>query len=472
MPPKRKPVKKAGPSGHKRFGASNSKQWLTCSGAIALIESLPAHERKRSDTIWSRRGTCAHAVGEMCLVSYQNNPEHATWPEDYLGQTVEGVVVDDEIVAGALVYVKWGRDRIDQSDYVELERPGSLVDYIAKMQGQEGVCLSLNGSEYGGTGDFVGAQYFGDLDVGDYKNGRGYVEVVGNTQLLIYALCALVDLVDEYDFTHVRMTIIQPNGPGDAIREWRITVDEVWEWALNVFLPGAERAVEAIMALGGNYGDMREGPPMPAEEFAEKFLVADLDGHCTFCPAKARCKAAHDAACDGALIEFAEVLNDDLDNEVVLRLPDLALITPEQEALILANADGIIAFVKAVQERAHARAERGEAVVDHKLVEKGGSRRKYSANDETVKKACKQLGLAPHDYMEAPGLKSVAQLEKAFKAKGVSPDKIKAFMSKCVTKPDAGVMLVKASDPRPAIAPAIETEFEHLIDKPDDMLDL
>jgi hypothetical protein len=462
----KKGVKKQGPSGHKRFGASNSKQWLTCAGSIALTESLPPHERKRSDTIWSKRGTCAHAVGEMCLVSYQHNPEHATWPEDYLGQTVEGVVVDEEIVAGALVYVKWGRDKIDKCDYVELERPGSLADYIAQMQGQEGVCLSLNGSEYGGTGDFVGIEYFGYLDLGDYKNGRGWVDAVDNTQLLIYALCALIDLMDEYDPTHVRMTIIQPNGPGEPIREWVLTVDEVFQWAMNVFLPGAEKAVEAIKRWAAVEDQIE------AMEWVAEFLVADLEGHCTFCPAKARCEAAHAAACDGALLEFDEILNDDLETEVIARLPDLALITPEQEAFILKNAEGIIAFVKSVQERAHIRAERGERVLNHKLVEKGGARRKYVATDETIKAECKRLGLAPHDYMEAPGLKSPAQLEKAFKAKAIDPKKVEAFMKKCVVKPDSGVALVLDTDPRPAVAPAIESEFAHLVDKPDDWLDL
>lgn len=463
----KKPVKKQGPSGHKRFGASNSKQWLTCSGSIALTESLPAHERKRSDTIWSKRGTCAHAVGEMCLVSYQHNPEHATWPEDYLGQTVEGVVVDEEIVAGALVYVKWGRDKIDKCDYVELERPGSLAAYIMDIQGQQGEPYAdLNGSEYGGTGDFVGIEYFGYLDLGDYKNGRGWVDANDNTQLLIYALCALIDLMDEYDPTHVRMTIIQPNGPGEPIREWVLTVDEVFEWAEEVFLPGAEKAVEAIKRWAAVEDQIE------AMEWVAEFLVADLEGHCTWCPAKARCEAAHAAACDGALIEFSEVLNDDLETEVIARLPDLALITPEQEAFILKNAEGIIAFVKSVQERAHIRAERGERVLNHKLVEKGGARRKYQATDETIKAECKRMGLAPHDYMEAPGLKSPAQLEKAFKAKAIDPKKVEAFMKKCVVKPDAGVALVLESDPRPAIAPAIESEFAHLVDKPDDWLDL
>lgn len=459
MPPKQ--TKPAGPSGHRRFGSSNSKQWLTCAGSIALTEALPPAERKRSDTIWSRRGTAAHAVGEMCLIGHQNDPLHATSPEDYLGQTVEGVVVDEEIVEGCNVYVDWAKAVMADADHVALESSYDMIEFIRRVQG-EGQYLLLTETDYGGTGDFTAMKLWGRLTIGDYKNGRGYVDVVNNTQLLIYALCALIKYGEEYEFDEVAMVIIQPNGPGDKIREWVVTPEEVWQWAREVFLPGSERAVEAINAL-------RAG--MSAAEFAERYLVADLQGHCHFCPAKARCTAACNSACDNALVEFVEVMDCGAD-ELDLVLPDLALISAEQEQLILDNAEGILAFIRAVQERAHARAERGEDVIGHKLVAKTGGRRKLVSTDEVVKAECKRMGLVPHEYMEAPGLKSVAQLEKAFKAKGVTPERIKAFLDKHAVKNDAGVALVKITDPRPAIAPAIDAEFADLIDKQDDLLDL
>lgn len=456
-----------GPTGHKRFGASNSKQWLACSGAPAMIEALPPQERKRSDTIWSMRGTAAHAVGEMCLISYINSPAHATTPEDYLGQLVEGVVIDQEIVDGVEVYVEWGRGVIDKADHVEIERGGSLFDFINGVQGETGQFLSLNGNEYGGTGDFVSIQLFGDLDVGDYKNGRGWVDHVANPQTRIYGLEALVGLGAEYDPDKVRLTIIQPNGPGEKVRTWETTPEEMYDWALTVLLPGAERAIEAIQELAkvGKKGGMHE------HEWADKYLVADLQEHCHFCPAKPRCRAALNAACDNARLEFVEVMDCGAD-ELELLLPDIARITPQQEALLLEHADGIISFIKSVQERAHARAERGEPVPGYKLVEKGGTRRKYKSPDEAIKSECKKLGLVPHDYMDAPTLKSPAQLEKSFKRKGVNPKLVGRFMQAHVDKNESGVALVRDTDPRPAIAPALENEFAHLIDKPDDILDL
>ena len=466
--PPAKKAKPAGPTGHKRFGSSNSKQWLTCSGAPALIESLPPHERKRSDTIWSKRGTCAHAVGEMSLVSYVNSPAHATEPEDYLGQLVEGVIVDQEIVDGAQVYVEWARKIIDRADHVEIERGGSLYNFITGVQGETGDFLSLNGHDYGGTGDFVAAQYFGPLDVGDYKNGRGYVDEKDNSQVLIYALEALVELGAEYDFDEVRLTIIQPNGPGNAVRTWTVSPEYVFKWAMTVLLPGAERVIEAIQRFAEIQSVEDE------QDWASAYLVADLEGHCTFCPAKSRCIAALNVTCDVAMLEFQSEVDffDGGPDELLLKLPSLALITPEQEALLLQHADGIIDFIKAVQERAHAKAERGEAVPGYKLVEKGGTRRKYIAPDDAIKTSCKKLGLVPHDYMDAPTLKSPAQLEKSFKAKGVNPALVKEFMAKHVGKNESGVALVKESDPREPIQCKLEHEFAHLVDKPDDWLEL
>lgn len=457
------PTKKGnGPSGHKRFGASNSEQRLKCPGSPAMIEALPPHERKRTDTIWSKRGTAAHAVGEMVLISYQNQRQHATVPEDYLDQLVEGVVIDQEIVDGVEVYVDWAKKIIDEADVVEIERSGSLYDFITSVQGDTGNFLSLNGDEYGGTGDFVAVQVFGKLRVGDYKNGRGYVEHKNNSQMSIYAIDAYVFYGEQYDVDEIEMTIIQPNGPGEKVRSWSTTPDELIDWGVNTLLPAEEKVIEAIKAMAGG---------MDRYEFAAKYLNADLEGHCHFCPAKSRCQAACDTTADVALLEFVEVMDCGA-NELDLYLPDPAYISAEQEALLLQHAEGIIDFIKAVQQRAHARAERGEHVGGYKLVEKGGTRRKLITADEDVKTDCKKLGLVPHDYMDAPKLKSPAQLEKAFKSKGVNPKLVKTFMEKHVGKNESSVILVKDTDPRPAIAPAIESEFADLFDTQDDLLDL
>src|SRR5690606_25500745 len=156
-----------------RRSASNAKRWMNCAGSIALCESLPIHEQVSADSIHSRRGTCAHAVGEMCLAAYQKDPNTPVTPDDYMGMEVEGVLVDQDIVNGAQVYVEHGRGLIDDADLVEIEESLSLAAFIENMQSDTGEFLGVCGHEHGGTGDLVTGKVFSWLRVTDYKNGKG-----------------------------------------------------------------------------------------------------------------------------------------------------------------------------------------------------------------------------------------------------------------------------------------------------------
>lgn len=456
-------------SGHKRFSASNAKRWMNCHGAIALVESLPLVEQISGDSVHSRRGTCCHAVGEMCLVAYKNDPLTTTTPDDYLGMEVEKVLVDQDIVNGAQVYVDWARGIIDEAGdngLVSIEESMSLEEYITEVQGVTGEFLRVSGNEHGGTGDLVAGQLFGWLRVADYKNGKGIVvEVRDNPQLLIYALAALAKYGKEYDFDEVIMTIIQPNGmhPEGSIRHWSVTPEYIEEWAINELLPAAEKAMEAVAAL-------KSGDP----DFVSKYLRADNEW-CTFCPARGRCMAALNQAADNAVIEFTEEICDlDWDSNgttLALRVPNPALITAEQEELILQHGNAIIGFIQAIQQRAHARAEAGVEVSGWKLVSKSAHRR-FKSGEDAIKSDLKALGLHPHDYMDVPSLKTIANLEKVFKAKGMSKEAIAGFNKKHIEKPEIGTALVPAGDKRPAVRAAIDAEFAHLFELADDALDL
>lgn len=454
-------------SGHKRRSASNAKRWMNCAGSIALCESLPIHEQVSADSIHSRRGTCAHAVGEMCLAAYQKDPNTPVTPDDYMGMEVEGVLVDQDIVNGAQVYVEHGRGLIDDADLVEIEESLSLAAFIENMQSDTGEFLGVCGHEHGGTGDLVTGKVFSWLRVTDYKNGKGIqVEVEDNPQLMIYALGALHKYMAEYDFDEIILEIVQPNGfhKDGPIRSAVMSPEELLQWAEDVLLPAAERSVEAEKAL-------KRGDP----DFVEKYLKAD-DDWCTFCPARPRCQAALNDATDNAVIEFIDVMCDDDFGDgsgfaLDLALPNPALVTAEHEALILQHGDAIIGFVKAVQQRAHNRAEAGEPIPGHKLVLRT-THRKFVSPEAKIKDDLKRMGLHPHDYMDNPALKSISQLEKVLRAKGVPKERIEEFNKAHVIKPEAGTELVRIDNPRSEVMPAIDAEFSHLYDGDDDMLSL
>ena len=61
-----------------------------------------------------------------------------------------------------------------------------------------------------GTGDLV-IVADGVIEVIDFKSGRGVrVDAHRNSQLMLYALGALLEFDPLYDIHHVRMTIVQP----------------------------------------------------------------------------------------------------------------------------------------------------------------------------------------------------------------------------------------------------------------------
>ena len=50
------------PNEHARLSPSAAERWLSCPASVRVIESLP---RERSDTVYTREGTAAHALGEL-----------------------------------------------------------------------------------------------------------------------------------------------------------------------------------------------------------------------------------------------------------------------------------------------------------------------------------------------------------------------------------------------------------------------
>ena len=444
---------------HKRFAPSGASRDLACAGALALIESLPAEERGGTETIHSRRGTTAHAVGEMCLLSTNN-----TNADSYLDMEVEGVIVDQDIVDGIQIYIDHCRDIATECNDIFIEETGSLVEWVDKYYDVVGE-VSLNevqvdGEEMGGTGDFIGCQLWGTLHVKDYKNGYGSVEVEDNPQLLTYGLQALAKYDKEYEFEEVCLTIVQPNdghldGP---IREWRVTPSFVYHWADNVLMPGYEKCLEAVNYFRQHGLD---------ETCAEKYLTPG-EKQCQWGPVKqaGKCPAHNAHVMDKGLEIFVDGTLGDI------AVPAYGSLTEAQETQLLDNADAIIEFLQAIKARRHALAEQGHSTDGWKLVNINTHRKIRKGKDEMARKHLRKLGLHTHDYLTEPSLKSPNQIEQALKRKGHQEKTIKAFKDEYVYQPDGGTKFVPESAPGKAVAPAIEAEFEEFFEDTDDLLEI
>ena len=76
------------------------------------------------------------------------------------------------------------------------------------------------------------------IEVIDFKGGRGVrVDANRNSQLMLYALGALLEFDPLYDIHHVRMTIVQPRL--NNLSSYEMEADELLRWAETEVRPKA-----------------------------------------------------------------------------------------------------------------------------------------------------------------------------------------------------------------------------------------
>lgn len=158
-----------------------------------------------------------------------------------------------------------------------------------------------------GTGDCV---IIADdrLQIIDLKYGIGVlVSAEENPQMMLYALGALSTYGNLYDIKEVGMTIFQPRR--ENISTWTIPVEQLYQWAEEVVIP------TALLAIQGK-GKFNPG------------------SHCTFCKAKAQCRARAEANMKIAQLEFQKpaLLQDDEIEEALSVITDLTKWANEVQA--------------------------------------------------------------------------------------------------------------------------------------------
>lgn len=382
------------PTVHASLGASSAYRWMACPGSVSLSANIP-----RKDTAYSKEGTSAHALAEL---SYKASLDPSNW----LGETVEGTVVTEDMVEAVRVYVGFlaglKRDGYDiaietRFDLAKLSPPAPMF----------------------GTSDCVGV-HDGErrLVVGDYKHGAGVaVEVEGNPQLLYYALGALLSLGRERRVETVECVVIQPraqhrDGP---IRRWECGVDYLLDFATEL--------VEAAQRTQRPDAELVSGK------------------HCRFCPAQPMCPALHKETQLIASSEFADK-----------PLLDPRLLTPSQLGQVLERADIVEDWLRSVRQYVHQSLESGQDVPGWKLVPKRASRVWVSAA-KTQQWLTEHMQFEPDEIFEMK-LKSPAQIEKLVGKKNLPAELFSSVSS--------GYTLAPASDPRPAVTNVAADEFSAL----------
>lgn len=344
----------------------------------------------------SLEGTMMHTVSAHCLT-------RGTDAAGYVGVTdpETGLILQAEQAQAIQTYVDTVRD-------IVVTTGGALLVEqrlsIWHMTGEE---------DAHGTADAV-IMTMDELIVIDAKFGRGVaVDAEENPQLMMYAAAAYVEHELAYDFKRVRMMIVQPRL--NASPEWTIPVAE-----LNEFMEEVQVSAE-----------LTRQPDAP--------LVVSAKG-CQWCRAKATCPAITNQIMD----DFDDVVPETADERDLAR--------------IMANADMIEKWVKAVRAEVERRLLAGEPVHGYKLVQGKKGNRQW-ADPDAAEETLKSMRIK-HDQMYDYKLASPTSIEKLAKAGDVGPRQWTKIQD-LITQSEGQPSVAPESDKRPAlVTSATASDFD------------
>ena len=384
---------------HAALGASGAHRWMNCLGSPRMEHGIPD-----SSGPYAQEGTAAHTLAEMCL---NRNRE----PDTYLGTSINGIEVTDEMVEAIDLYIAAVSDALVHSDVLLwIERRFSLarLDPPAPMFG---------------TSDAVTYDHKKHLlTVFDLKYGRGViVEADDNPQEMYYGLGALLEIESkhpEYRIDSIKLVIVQPRAPhpDGVVRSVTLSYEDLIAFGAELL----ERAAST---------QEPDAPLTPGD-------------WCKFCRAAGVCPALQERAVSVAKREFAELPYD--------RPPHPDTLSVNELVVVLNNADLLEDWLASVRAYVMGMLERGEEVPGFKAVAKRGMRKWI---DEALVYGFMLEHGIDRERGEVTKLKSPAQLEKELKrSKLPLPEDL-------YRKQSSGNTLAPDSDPRPPLALGPANEF-------------
>lgn len=365
---------------HAILSASGAHRWLNCPPSALKEADLPDQLSP-----YAAQGTAAHEVAEWRLhnhfapigdhMPYPKTAEQ--WHDPEMGEMVGKYV--NHVIETA---------KQDPTSQVFIEQRLDLTQWVP-----DGF----------GTGDAI---IITDttLHLLDLKYGQGVkIDATENPQLMLYGCGAIAAFGMLYDFTNVKLTIVQPRL--NHISTWEIRRDDLIKWAETEVKPVAEIAIKG------------EG----------QYHAGDW---CRFCKLAPTCSTRGNAAMEVANQTFA--------------LSKPAELTEEQITMVLEKGPELTKWVKDVQDYALKQATtKNQHYRGFKLVA-GRSNRRWGATDSVVE-AAYNAGLTDEDIFDQK-LKGIPAMEKK-----LGTDRFQTTFGDLVVKPEGKPTLVPESDKRPEI---------------------
>jgi len=207
---------------HTLLSPSSSHRWLNCPGSVQLTKDLPEETSSFAD-----EGTLAHDVHEAILTD---------------NAMFNFGIISDEMLNAVKISTSYIQNVIENRGLNEIDL---LVEVELSLKSYD-----VPGLE-GGTADALLitcppiSNKITEIELIDYKHGAGIaVDVEGNTQLMLYALGAVLTL-RLADHVRVKMTIAQPRRyhKDGIIRSCSLSARDLRRWGLDVMIPMAKLAI-------------------------------------------------------------------------------------------------------------------------------------------------------------------------------------------------------------------------------------
>ena len=373
---------------HALLSPSSAHRWLECTPSAKMEAQVPDRAGEAA-----AEGTLAHRLAELKLsialsemqvpgydeVSYETHLLSVY--DDPMYNEAMGEHID-EYVTYVLEVFSNAKARTSDA-YIYLERKLDLTDYVPEGFGTSDVVIIADGI----------------MEVIDLKYGKGVpVNAIGNKQMRLYGLGALMEFAHLFDINTVRTTIHQPRL--SSVSSDELDVQQLLDWGVDTLRPLAERAHKG------------EG-------------VTKAGEHCRFCKVKATCRAFADLNLQLAKYEF----------EVPPMLSD------EEIADVLNRAEMFQQWIKAIEDHALAEALNGKKWPGYKLVE--GRSVRSIANDQQAADTLIKAGFSD-DQIYNKKLQGITALEKLL-GKATFNNVLGPF----VVKPPGKPTLVPMADKRP-----------------------
>jgi len=374
---------------HARLGPSNHR-WPHCPGSIREESAYPDSSGDAAID-----GTGSHLLLELCIAAGNKSGKYDA--SEWLDRTI-GEGHEDRPQGW---WVK--QDRIDRVqmmlDYIQRRRKEMFVSYPVASEVQSNPGYYFGRDDWWGTVD-VEMRTKEILEVSDYKDGRMYVDVKDNSQLISYAAGRLAPFIlqdggvcdpTKTDIKTVRMSIVQPK-TNPAVRYVDMTPVDLWNKAVELSIAAAMTDDPDAMMIEGK--------------------------HCTWC------KHGRAGNCEAKARKVSEGVK-----RMNLDMPDVPAseMTDQQLAEIMDAAPLITKMIEQVNAETKSRIESGGTVPGY-IMGTGRSSKKWADDEEIVAK--KLTGMRQFKKADAYPAKLITPAA-ALKFPGLS-DRQKASIEKMI----------------------------------------